>query len=44
MGSRRSWKKKKKIVREVIEKTVVKNKSGTRTYHLNNKEAYIVET
>ena len=34
----------KKIVREVIILTVVKNKAGTRTYLLKDKEAYIVAT
>ena len=34
----------KRIVREVIAKIVVKNKSGNRNYLLNEEEAYIVAT
>ena len=34
----------KKIVRDVVAKTVVKNKSGPKTYVLKDKEAYIVAT
>ena len=32
------------IVREVIEKIVVKGKMGNKTYLIKDKEAYIVET
>ena len=35
---------KNRIVREVIAKIVVKNKSGNRNYLLNEEEAYIVAT
>ena len=33
-----------RIVREVMEKIVVREKSGNKTYLLKDKEAYIVET
>ena len=34
----------KRIVREVIDKIVVKEKRGNKTYFIKDKEAYIMET